>query len=286
MRKRRRVSVPTKYLFAGLSVGCLLLMAVTFLTEFSGGPINTVAGYLFVPIQKGISNAGGWLRDRTDNFDALQDVQAQNERLQTLVDTLIEENSQLQQDRYELAQLRELYQLDQTYADYEKIAARIIGKDAGNWFSTFIIDRGEKDGILEGMNVIAGSGLVGIVTKVGDNWAQVRSIIDDMSNVSATVLSTSDPCFVKGDLQLMNEGVIKIIQLKTEEGTVHTGDKVLTSHISDKYQPGILIGYVNDVSLDSNNLTYSGTLTPAVDFEYLQTVLVITERKQIAGDEN
>lgn len=285
MRKKKRNSVPSKYLFAGLAMGCILLMGISFMTGFSGGPVNTVAGYLFVPIQKGISNVGGWLRDRTDNFESLKAVQEQNELLQAQIDALIEENSQLQQERYELAELRELYNLDETYSDYEKIAARIIGKDAGNWFSTFVIDRGAKDGIAEGMNVIAGSGLVGIVSKVGDNWAQVRSIIDDLSNVSATVLSTSDPCFVKGDLQLMNEGVIRITQLKTEEDEVHTGDKVLTSHISDKYQPGILIGYVDKVSLDPNNLTYSGTLTPAVDFEYLHTVLVITELKQTGGEE-
>lgn len=195
------------------------------------------------------------------------------------------ENSQLQQDRYELSELRTLYDLDENYSDYDKVAARIIGKDAGNWFSTFLIDKGSEDGIAEGMNVIAGSGLVGIVTKVGKNWAQVRSIIDDASNVSATVLSTSDSCFVNGDLQLMNEGVIRITQLKTDEGAVNKGDKVLTSHISDKYQEGILIGYVDEVTLDSNNLTYSGTLTPAVDFEYLHTVLVITELKQTAESE-
>ena len=285
MKKRRRNSVPSKYLFAGLALVLILLMGFSFFTGFTGGPINTVTGYLFVPIQRGISSAGGWLRERTDNLESLQEVQEENERLKAQIDLLIQENSQLQQERYELAELRELYNLDQTYAEYEKVAARIIGKDTGNWFSTFIIDRGEKDGILDGMNVIAGSGLVGIVTKTGSNWAQVRSIIDDMSSVSGTILSTSDPCFVKGDLQLMNEGVIRITQLKTEEGTVHTGDKILTSHISDKYQPGILIGYVNEVSLDSNNLTYSGTMTPAVDFEYLHTVLVITELKQTAQDE-
>ena len=198
------------------------------------------------------------------------------------MDQLITENSQLQQDRYELSELRALYELDESYEEYEKVAARIIGKDAGNWFSTFIIDKGAKDGIAVNMNVMAGSGLVGIVTKVGDNWAQVRSIIDDTSNVSATVLSTSDYCFVQGDLKLMNEGVIHITELRTEEGAISKGDKVLTSHISEKYQEGILIGYVDELVLDSNNLTYSGTLTPAVDFEHLHTVLVITDLKQTA----
>lgn len=280
MKKRNKFSIPARYLFAGLALGCILLMGISFTTGFSGGFVNTAAGYLFVPIQRGLSSAGGWLRDKTDNFEALQEAQEENERLQAQIDQLIMENSQLQQDRYELSELRTLYGLDENYSDYDKVAARIIGKDAGNWFSTFLIDKGSEDGIAEGMNVIAGSGLVGIVTKVGKNWAQVRSIIDDASNVTGTVLSTSDSCFVTGDLQLMNEGVIRITQLKTEEGAVNKGDKVLTSHISDKYQEGILIGYVDEVSLDSNNLTYSGTLTPAVDFEYLHTVLVITELKQ------
>jgi len=128
--------------------------------------------------------------------------------------------------------------------------------------------------------VISGGGLVGIVTKTGDNWAQVRSIIDDMSNVSAQVLSTSDLCFVKGDLQMMEEGFIQIHQLKDPENQVVKGEKIVTSHISDKYHEGILIGYIDEVALDANNLTKSGTLTPAVDFEHLRTVLVITNLKQ------
>ena len=175
--------------------------------------------------------------------------------------------------------------LDETYSEYNKVAANIIASDAGNWFNTFVIDKGSSDGIAVDMNVIAGSGLVGIVTEVGDNWAQVRSIIDDMSNVSAQVLSTSDLCFVKGDLQLMETGLIQIYQLRDPEGEASIGDTVVTSHVSDKYHSGILIGYINELTLDSNNLTRSGTLTPAVDFEHLHSVLVITDLKQSDGEE-
>ena len=160
------------------------------------------------------------------------------------------------------------------------MAANIIASDSGNWFNTFVIDKGSKDGLAADMNVIAGSGLVGIITKVGDNWAQVRSIIDDMSEVSAQVLSTSDLCFVKGDLQLMESGLIQLYQLRDTEGKASIGDTVVTSHVSDKYHAGLLIGYINELSLDSNNLTRSGTLTPAVDFEHLHSVLVITDLKQ------
>ena len=102
------------------------------------------------------------------------------------------ENIKLQQDRYELTNLRELYNLDSQYDEYEKIGARIIAKDSSNWFHTFVINKGAEDGLLTDMNVMAGSGLVGRIVDVGPDWAKVMSIIDDNSNTSGMVLSTSD----------------------------------------------------------------------------------------------
>ena len=98
-------------------------------------------------------------------------------------------------------------------------------EDSGNWFSTFTIDKGSKDGIAADMNVMAGSGLVGIVTEVGPTWAKVRSIIDDSSNVSAMVLSTSDRCIVSGDLSLMSDNQIRFGQMENNDNTVSVGDR-------------------------------------------------------------
>ena len=190
------------------------------------------------------------------------------------------ENNALQQEKYELERLRELYKLDMNYAEYEKIGAHVIGCDSGNWFSMFTIDKGSLDGVRVDMNVIAGNGLVGIVTETGPTWATVRSVIDDSSNVSAMVLSTSDRCIVNGDLTLINDGKLSFEQMENNDNTIVIGDQVVTSHISDKYLQGILIGYVREVSVDSNNLTRSGYITPAVDFKNLQEVLVITETKE------
>lgn len=285
MKKKNKFSIPSKYIFATLAVLCIVMMFASYVTGFAGTTLGRVSGYFFVPFEKGVNVAGGWLREKKDSLEDLTETQEKNRALQAQVDELIRENSRLMQNQYRLEELEDLYQLDQSYGEYKKVAANIIASDAGNWFSTFIIDKGTRDGIAENMNVIAGSGLVGIVTKAGDNWAQVRSIIDDMTNVSAQVLSTSDLCFVKGDLQLMDKGLIQLNQLKDSEDKVTMGDKVVTSHVSDKYHAGILIGYIDELSLDSNNLTKSGTLTPAVDFEHLQTVLVITDLKQTVEEE-
>ena len=194
------------------------------------------------------------------------------------------ENIKLQQDRYELTNLRELFDLGAQYDEYDKVGARIIAKDSGNWFHSFTIDKGSEDGLMIDMNVMAGSGLVGRIIDVGPNWSKVMAIIDDNSNTSGMVLSTSDNLIVTGDLELYADGIISFEKLVDSADRVVEGDKIVTSNVSDKYLPGILIGYISSINKDSNNLTKSGYITPAVDFEHLEEVLVITQLKQTAKE--
>lgn len=281
MKRKSKHSFPSRYLLLILTGLCVLVMFVSFTLNLSGGPLNTVAGYVFTPMQKGINSVGTWFVSRADELKSLKDVMQENEELQAKVDELTAELNTIKLEQYELDNLRELMQLDQKYPSYEKVAARIIGSDTSNWFNTFVIDKGSNDGIEKDMNVIAGSGLVGIVIDVGPDYAKVRSIIDDASNVSGMTLSTTDRCIINGNLESMNENqVIEFSNLKCEENVIGTGEQLVTSNISDKYLEGILIGYISSIERDSNNLTYSGTVTPAVDFKHLQEVLVILDKKQ------
>lgn len=284
-RKRQKFTIPSKYLLLIMTVVCVLFMAITFFTDFFAAPLSNFAGAVIVPFQSGVSRVGGWLSNRSDELKTLKDVLAENERLQSQVDALTIENNSLQQDKYELNNLRQLYKLDKEYEEFEKVGARVVAKESGNWFHTFVIDKGSNDGIMVDMNVMAGSGLVGRVTEVGSDWAKVISIIDDNSNVSATVLSTEDSCMVQGNLETMDRGVITFSKLINGENAVKEGDKVVTSHISTKYLPGILIGYISSITSDANNLTSSGYLTPAVDFAHLEEVLVIIDLKKDYSEE-
>ena len=67
--------------------------------------------------------------------------------------------------------------------------------------------------------------------------------------------------------------------MSDKDENVQTGDQMVTSNVSSKFLPGLLIGYVSSVKKDANNLTTSGEVTPAVDFEHLEEVLVITKLK-------
>lgn len=284
-RKGERPGIPVKYLLFLLTILCCVLMMITFGTSVFNKPLNTVVGYVVVPFQKGIHYAGQWMSDKADELVAIRDLLEENEKLKEQVSRLTEENVILQQNRYELNQLRELVELDQQYDSYEKIGARIIARDTGNWYASFLIDKGSDEGLKEDMNVIAGGGLVGRISQVGPNWARVTSIISDNSNVSGMTISTNDNLIVSGSLKSMNDGVILFGQLVDSQNKVGEGDKVVTSNISDKYLPNILIGYISKINLDNNNLTKSGYLVPAVDFEHINEVLVITQQKQTIDEE-
>lgn len=280
MKRKSTEDSRSKILLIILTAVCAVLIGLSLYAErYSSGPVHQVTGYILTPIQSGISSIGEWLSSFSGNFADSATLRQENAALQEKVDTLTAENSQLIQEREELSRIRELLELDQQYPDYEKVGARVISKDTGNWFSSFTINKGSNDGISVDCNVIAGSGLVGIVTEVGPNWAKIRSIIDDDSSVSAMISTTSDFCIVAGDLRLIDNGTIQLVKLTDEKNKVHVGDKVVTSTISEKFLPGILIGYISELNNDSNNLTKSGSITPVVDFRHLQEVLVILEKK-------
>lgn len=282
--KKKRI--PTKYwllIFTGIFV-ITIMLSMTF--NLTGGPLNSVAGYVLVPMQKGINDAGKWISSKTNEFKTLSEVLEENKKLKEQVDSLTVELNTTKLERYELDNYRELLELDAKYPTYDKVAANVIASDSSNWFHSFTIDRGTNDGLSVGMNVISGSGLVGIITDVGPTYSKVRSIISDSNNVSAMVTTTGDNFNVSGNLQAMNENqVITFSELRDKNDEVEIGTPVVTSYVSDQYQQGILIGYITSIEKNSNNLTKSGTITPVVDFEHLQEVLVILELKD-TGEEN
>ena len=279
MKMKNQSSLPSKYWLMIIIVCCIILLGIERFTD-GGGPLRFVANYTVIPMQKGISYVGRFMSDLSDNFKTLEEMKKENDELQTKVDELTIDNTRLRQEQYELERLRELYKLDENYSDYTKIGAHVIANNGSNWFNDFKIDKGSNDGIKKDCNVLAGSGLVGIVTEVGSNYARVRSIIDDSSNISGMILSTSDTCIVRGDLKQMSDGRIRFEKLANNDNEIEVGEQVVTSHVSSRFLQGLFIGYISEVEVDSNNLTRSGYITPAVDFTKLQEVLVITTTKQ------
>lgn len=279
MRRRKKIHFNPKHgLIIGLII-CMSLIMISFRFSKYLYPVRNAVGSAISPMQKGINIVGTYISDSLETLRSMKELTDENKRLNDMVSVLSYENKLLLQNKYELDELRDLYELDQKYLDYPKVAARIIDKDTNNWYNIFTIDKGTKDGLAVDMNVIAGNGLVGIITECYYNHSKVRAIIDDKSAVWGMFLKTSDTCVVQGDLKLIEDGKIHV-EFISKDAAVEDGNEIVTAHTSPKFLQGILIGYVSDIKLDSNNMTKTAYLTPVVDFERLSEVLIITELKE------
>ena len=287
MKHRRNFEFSPKMLLILLTVICMLLLSVSVLFKDATRPFTNIVAAVVIPMQEGINSVGVWVSDRVGSMQSMEELRTENEQLRQQVEDLTRQNASLQSDQSELEELRSLFALSQQYVDYTKIGARVISSGSGNWYENFVINKGSDDGIAVNMNVLAGDGLVGIVTEVGHNFARVQSIISDDSSVSAMSASAADTCVVKGNSEsARRDGVIDVTYISKDAAMVD-GEELVTSNISSKYLPGLKIGTVSGIEMDSSNLTKSAKLTPVVDFQHVDEVLVITQLKEVpAGSES
>ncbi len=282
-RNKKKIEIQPKYVLIALLVVCVCVIYCSYRFKEQFAPIKSAFGNFITPMQRGINNAGEGISKKLRVFSDMNKLIEENENLKSEIDELKAENSILTQEKYELNWYRDLYELDGKYSEYKKVAAVVISREPNSYCNEFIIDKGAEDGIKTDMNVIAGNGLVGIITEVGKNWSRVRSIVDDSSSVSGMFLKTSDTCIVSGNLELLDSGYIKVKMINLD-AEVYDNYEVVTSYISDKYLPGILIGYVSNIKTDASTMSKEAYLTPVVDFEHIEAVLVITELREQLED--
>ena len=278
MNKNKRKQMKPRYVLWIIIALCLVFIGVSLKNNGEKLSIQNGISSFVLPMEKGLNSVGQWIGERREHSRSVNDLLAENEELKQQIDQLNTKISSMENNLSELEALRELLKMKEVYPDYDMVGARIISKDAGNWYNNFIIDKGSNDGIKKDMNVIYDNGLVGIVSDVSANNATVRAIIDDTSSVSGMLSKSTELCIVNGDLKLYQEGLLDV-EMISKDAQIAAGDEVVTSYISDKYLPGLVIGYINDVSMDSSNLSQNAHITPKVSFDNITNVMVITQLK-------
>ena len=183
--KKKLRDIPSRHILYLVVVVCAVMIGATWILGNTNPVTNTIARAV-IPMQTGLNELGSSLADQIERVRTLWGAQEENALLKEENAVLRSENSRLLEQSYELERLRDLLELVDEYSQYTMTAARVIQKDSGNWYHSFLIDKGTADGLQVGCNVLAGGaegGLVGIVTSVGENYARVRAIIDDTSRV-------------------------------------------------------------------------------------------------------
>lgn len=279
MNFHEKQQIPSKYIYLFFSVICFILIIISVIFEDRFSPLKAVTSTIVTPMQSGINKVGVSIYNKTTNWKEKDELIAENKELSDKLDSYSAKIKIYEQESYELKRLHKLLDLQEQYVNYDTTVARVIATDSTNWFYTFVINKGEKDGIQVGCNVLAGEGLAGIVTEVGSDYAKVRAIIDDNSNISANIAGTDTLCTVSGDLSKIDDGYISVHYINKAD-KIEEGSELVTSHVSNKFLPGLLIGYISDISMDANNLTKSAKCIPVVDFHNLQEVVVILDLKE------
>lgn len=258
---------------------CLSSLFYHYFSRDDAVSLVTIAGAVVIPFQSGVNEIGSFLyrseQDRLSLDEAkaeIESLKAENAKLKRSLDSV--NALKLEND-----ELRGLLDAKDRLTDYEMQEAKIIGNDGVNCFERFTIDKGTADGIRVNMNVINADGLIGYVSYVGLNYAVVTSIIEDGVNVSAMTKNGHENCIVTGALSKTGHSRLNLQNALSDIDFGEDGTLV-TSYISDRFLPELLIGFVEKTDLNSGSLTQSGDVRTAVDFTRLNEVLVVTTMKE------
>jgi len=200
----------------------------------------------------------------------LRALREENKRLQLETTTLKRRLDQLQEQALETQRLERLLAMRQA-SRAEFLTARVVGKDATNWFKTILLDRGSADGIRRNQPVLAPDGLVGRVVEVTPNSARVQLLTDPVSAVGGLIQRTRVTGIVSGNL-----GVGARVRYLPLMADVAVGDEVVTSGMGGVFPKGILIGRITSVERKSGALFQEATLQSGVDLSRLEEVLILT----------
>lgn len=258
---------------------CIAALMYQYFRRDDAVSLMTIAGAVVVPFQEGVNGIGSFLYKNEQEKLTLDEQKAEIEALKKENAELRRELDDIQSLKLENEELRRLLSAADRFSDYEMEEAKIIGSDGVNSFERFTINKGSANGMKLNMNVINDDGLIGYISYVGLNYAIVTSIIEDGINVSAMTKNGHENCIVSGDLSKSGTGYL-CLENALSDIDFESDGTLVTSDISDKFLPGLLIGYAEAMTENPGSLTQSGLVRSAVDFTRLNEVLVITTMKE------
>lgn len=239
-----------------------------------------LVGNVITPVSKVTYSIGNSVSSFFSSVFDFVNVKEKNDLLEEQIIALESKNRDLENVIGKTDYLKNEYETLQN-TNHNLIAAEIISKEPGNWYDGFVIDKGLDDGIEKGATIIQGveveneifqEGIVGRVMDVGDNWAKVISIIDELNSISFKVIRTQDGGILSGSVDGSINGY-----LFDNKADIIVGDKLYTSGLGGTFIKDIYIGEVSHVYSDEDELTKRITISPGINFKKLYRVYAIKE---------
>ena len=184
--------------------------------------------------------------------------------------------------------LRDLLGLRESYIDKGPLAAKVISSEPGNWFSTFTLNRGSRDGVQENMAVINASGLIGQVSEVFPTSCKVITIIDSNTSIACLIESSRDQGIVKGALLIDGQPLCRMYYLPNNS-VPRPGDTVVTSGEGEEFPKGLVLGTVRESTRYMEENKNYIVVEPTADFQHIEEVIIlryVPETIDITGRES
>ncbi len=287
-KKKNKKKVNLKVIATGVVAITLIGIAGMSIGKDGGAnPIGINLGMnAFSTIESPINGGFNFLRNGFNNIISFHKNAKRAEALE-------KENSKLQQkiidlqdkldDTESLSSLKAaLNFVDEKYVA-KTVSARVVSKNDGNWYSTFVVSAGSKNGVKKDSLVMNGSGLVGIVYEVSDNYCKVISLLDTKSSVSFKLAKNSEykgiiTCGedVDKETNYRNKGLLQGYMFDSTY-RVLPGDVVTTSGLG-LFPEGIVIGKVEKVVENKDNSLKYVIIKPNVDFKNIDNVVIVEPR--------
>lgn len=262
-----------------VAVILIVIIGVTSTERKSLTKVEKVTGNILTPINSVVNTASKNVRDFFEGLKDVGKLKEENELLKEKVVLLEEENRKYENIIGKTDYLKnEAKLLENT--SFNLIEAKVVGKEPGNWFYRFTIDKGSNDGIVKGDTVIKGieiegeiirEGIIGRVVDVGDNWAKIITAIDELSKISFKIIRSQDGGVISGSINREITGF-----LYDNKSDLIKGDKLVTSGLGGGYVENIYIGEVEEIISDDEDLMKRILVKPAINFKKLYKVYIIS----------
>ncbi len=271
MKRNRLRGKKIGFLLAGLILVLLLVAGGAGLSRsrLTGGERVARDGAAF--LQGGAAAIGGKLAQIPKFFADMEELNRQNQQLRQEVAELNARLAKTESYQQENQRLRQVLGLSQEMADWQPVAAEVIGRDTDNWYDVITIRGGAAQGFARDQAVIAASGLVGRILSVSTNSAQVQLITDGDAAVACMIQESRVAGVLEPADRLSN---LQMIHIPGSQ-QVQQGETVITSGLGGIYPYGLRIGSVSQVKEEQGGLTQVAQIAPFVDFSKLETVLVL-----------
>ena len=233
--------------------------------------VGTVT-YPFCWIGNKIADAGEGFKNY---FGSVKALRSQNETLREENQSLKQQNEDAKLLEEENQRLREYLNLHAKNPDMQLRDATVVGREANNYNTIYLLDRGSIHGIKVGMPVITGMGIVGSVCEVGLSWCKVNTLLETNEAIGAEIPARNAAGIVCGDYSLQGTGLCKLSYTDPADADLQVGDAVYSSGTGSIYPANLRIGTIEQIVYDSPSRSVAAYIRPAVDYENLTYVMVI-----------